>query len=631
MSAGETVDEGEDDCVVVEVRSQHGAGKTHVDPISVASTSCPPSTARWRGGDGTAVGEEEDTVDFGFGVGFVTKTTAYGTAAAAAVTQIADSDANANKDKDKYKYKDDELQVTATVADGGGDDDDDDDDEGAAAGDYYHLSPGIQGRKCFDLTRSLPSAAAAAAKAGKHPEWGLTANDSERDVLIVPGGPRTPPPPLIRGTSPKSISKSARPSTCSTDTILDNLSTCDISHDDDFEELLRIANLSPYDLTTSTSPTYGDGLSPTDTCSSSPHSERNRQNSFIDEELQGQATFDLTRDPPDSHQATATTVADPGDTPSRQGLPICSNTESSSADSQLSQLRPPARKKKRTQEELLSSVLIELDTNLIESDGGGEILFQLQKTKARICVKPLPVRQIIKWDFSLAEMGNHFTGFVMRRVPASELFRIIQEKSFAQFAEKTLGALPPCSLTILIEALESGLRKLAIRDQQRIAAGGAAPIPITMEDIIPVFVYWQMKHNINVKLTNTPQDTVNYLVRITETISEAPYRKNTSSLPFCEEQVKPKHTLSSQADIWIAQLNQIPSVSEAIAKAVAAHYPTPTSLVSLYANSELDTRAKELLLAGIIVNEKTHRTVGPVASTRIYKMFSTLDPSVPLL
>ena len=84
--------------------------------------------------------------------------------------------------------------------------------------------------------------------------------------------------------------------------------------------------------------------------------------------------------------------------------------------------------------------------------------------------------------------------------------------------------------------------------------------PATKEDLIPLLVNMELAYSFKVQHTENALDTAAYIQRLTATIAELPYKKSEPTLPFCAEEVKPRHVLKSMSDVWAAQLMQIPNV-----------------------------------------------------------------------
>ncbi|KAJ2708946.1 hypothetical protein H4R19_004494 [Coemansia spiralis] len=93
-------------------------------------------------------------------------------------------------------------------------------------------------------------------------------------------------------------------------------------------------------------------------------------------------------------------------------------------------------------------------------------------------------------------------------------------------------------------------------------------------------------------------------------------------------------TVRSGADLpdaWVRALTQIPKVTQPMAQAIAAHYPTPRCLFAAWRRLPAPSD-RELLLANLSVASAaaTGRRIGAAMSTRIYRVFNEPDPARPL-
>lgn len=96
-----------------------------------------------------------------------------------------------------------------------------------------------------------------------------------------------------------------------------------------------------------------------------------------------------------------------------------------------------------------------------------------------------------------------------------------------------------------------------------------------------IVVWLQIEAKANIRQTESPFETADFLTRLTETIAQVPYkyfslksrflmrRRESAFSGFCAESVSKKGN-----DPWIGQLQQINGVSYQVAKVISRVYPT---------------------------------------------------------
>jgi hypothetical protein len=112
-----------------------------------------------------------------------------------------------------------------------------------------------------------------------------------------------------------------------------------------------------------------------------------------------------------------------------------------------------------------------------------------------------------------------------------------------------------------------------------------------------------------------------YLRKLTDSIGEAPQKRRhmaNEALGFCAESARPARSHETLGATWTAMLSQVPQISDRMARAIAAKYPTVTSLMRAY-EGLATVEEREALLAPIEVPHFMHsRPIGMAASKRLH-------------
>jgi len=121
-------------------------------------------------------------------------------------------------------------------------------------------------------------------------------------------------------------------------------------------------------------------------------------------------------------------------------------------------------------------------------------------------------------------------------------------------------------------------------------------------------------------------------LRLTYGLAEKPYKRTPSAFEgFCAEATS-RRAARSLKEAWIAQLEQIQSVSKTVAESIVEQYPTIASLMSIYKSEAFTTKEKQELLMDIRVKtiggSSSGRRIGPALSEKIYRVFTETDGSV---
>jgi hypothetical protein len=142
-----------------------------------------------------------------------------------------------------------------------------------------------------------------------------------------------------------------------------------------------------------------------------------------------------------------------------------------------------------------------------------------------------------------------------------------------------------------------------------------------------------------VYMTKNSTDTGQFLVCLTKYFATHGYQKVHSEVNLANcirTGMKPR----TMEEAWPIMLQQIPRVTERVALAIAAQFPSVESLYAKYEDPNLSESQKRELLKNIRVLEdplklpssaptkQAQRTLGSALSSKIYDVFMSVDPEV---
>ena len=212
-----------------------------------------------------------------------------------------------------------------------------------------------------------------------------------------------------------------------------------------------------------------------------------------------------------------------------------------------------------------------------------------------------------------------------------------------QEASAVRAALPPGSSVYFLVEDAAG----ALSDRQKAVGPRGANVSAAEVDAATNFLY--LTAGVQVIDVGRAAEVLPYIARICAAVAEAPYRSAPSSLATIVKVrvakkggaaaggagappgAPPGAPASESSDeggkrpasnVWNAQLQMVPGVSAARAAAIAAAYPTPTSLVAAYRG--LPSDAAPLLLAEVVPDAKPQRKM----SSNVHAVMTGRDPGV---
>jgi hypothetical protein len=275
---------------------------------------------------------------------------------------------------------------------------------------------------------------------------------------------------------------------------------------------------------------------------------------------------------------------------------------------------------RKSRPEMMAEMSVCFDTRIVEQGNGGVILAQMQAEQIACRVRTLAIAGTIEY----------YRGAASVREP-SVVVRIMGDEFVARCRAATIGGLlrdvklaygAAVQLVLLIEGLEAAVTS----DEQRRARGALVAQFDRLGEIVELEMSGVVVHE-----ARTSQLAADYVVNFTRILAERPYRKAPAFAEFCAESIGKGGALKGLS-VWGKQLCQIAGLSAPVAGAIVARYPTFRSLVvDGYLSPLLRDDEKQALLAGIQVQRTaangstTLRSIGPVLSTRVFKVFTTAD------
>lgn len=161
------------------------------------------------------------------------------------------------------------------------------------------------------------------------------------------------------------------------------------------------------------------------------------------------------------------------------------------------------------------------------------------------------------------------------------------------------------------------------------------PPEVTWVDCQAAIVSLQLMIGCSVRLCPGPEELAEYVFTLTKAVSEKPFQKE-SKFSFHPDAATThkKRAVDSESQLsatWKNQLMQFNNLSEPMASAVVAQYPTPAHLIEAYGSCD----NAPLLLQDITVRRgvgtvASTRRLGPVQSQRIHLLLTTADPHVTI-
>ncbi|ODM97050.1 Crossover junction endonuclease EME1 [Orchesella cincta] len=230
------------------------------------------------------------------------------------------------------------------------------------------------------------------------------------------------------------------------------------------------------------------------------------------------------------------------------------------------------------------------------------------------------------------------------------------ELCLADWIKKILRKNPGKQLTLLIDGLESYIKKINRRVQKeyrdRVLKGDNAadntkrkrkvdpskePIHLSRNEIQSAFIGVQLQTGINYRYYENPTELSNLLLQYTKSIGDAPFKvEKMNSMEFdwyavsdCVGGIPVDDDGKGMRSLWLSQLSQFPGVGQESAIAIARVYGSPRELYQAYRRCSCADEGRSMLsniqvTMGVGPLAKTRR-LGPEASKKIYRFFTAMD------
>ncbi|XP_006833712.1 PREDICTED: crossover junction endonuclease EME1 [Chrysochloris asiatica] len=324
-------------------------------------------------------------------------------------------------------------------------------------------------------------------------------------------------------------------------------------------------------------------------------------------------------------------------------------------------------------EECLKHMAAVLDPELLQMEGGGQLLGALQSMECRCVIEAQAVPCSITWRRAgLSEDGGEDWAeepvvlvLLLAKAVVSRITNLKQEslgdsnkgkealRSFVvDVSAKTTGK----ALSLVIVDQEKCFsaqnpprrRKQGVtsRDQakekQRPPEGNSGSRPlVTRVDLEEALVDLQLHTEAQVQILQSWKEMADYACTFTKAVAEAPFKKlrDQTAFSFCLESDwaaggKVDSSGRGLALVWRRQIQQLNRVSLEMASAIVNAYPSPQLLALAYQRC-FSEQERQNLLADIKVRRgvgvtSTSRRVGPELSRRVYLQMTTLQPDLSL-
>ncbi|XP_039083670.1 crossover junction endonuclease EME1 isoform X2 [Hyaena hyaena] len=375
----------------------------------------------------------------------------------------------------------------------------------------------------------------------------------------------------------------------------------------------------------------------------------------------------------------------------RRGSPGCrprgqaSREESSKRQQERKAAAAPLnRLKAQRPEECLQHIVVGLDPELLQTEGGGQLLGALQSMGCRCVIEVQAVPRSIAWSRRAGPAEDGAEGWleepmVLVLLPteafASMIYNFKQgslggsekgKETLRSFVSDTTARTAGKVLSLVIvdqekrfsvELLPSHLPYPSAPDPPRRRKPGVAHREQTKEkqrrqpeagtghavsrlDVEEALVDLQLYTEAQARIVQSWKEVADFACALTKAVAEAPFKKLRDQTSFsCLESdwaggAKVDRAGRGLALVWRRQIQQLNRVSLDVASAIVDTYPCPRRLVQAYRRC-FSEQERQNLLADIQVRRgegvtSTCRRVGPELARRIYLQMTTRQPALSL-
>lgn len=307
--------------------------------------------------------------------------------------------------------------------------------------------------------------------------------------------------------------------------------------------------------------------------------------------------------------------------------------------------------KKKNDKQALEELTVLIDRRLLEQAGGADVLSFLQKNNCKTQIQDLKLANTILWrrktkNEETEQEEEYEEKFLLVKVTATDLATLISKDMLIKHYDMLKTSYVGYRITYLIEGLDAYLKDsvkeksasmrnivLSMSDSQVPSATAVtnkkkkedSERRLMRKDFDEALLVLQIEKGCSVRKTYDANETADTVYRFTSSIAQIPYKKQEPAFEtFCAESaLGGRKSAKTIYEAWIAQLEQINSVSKQIAEAIAKKFPTLRSLVNMYLSTGMTEREKKLLLAELRIESfgAPGRKVGPAISEKVYRVF----------
>ncbi|KAM6174629.1 crossover junction endonuclease EME1 [Erethizon dorsatum] len=329
------------------------------------------------------------------------------------------------------------------------------------------------------------------------------------------------------------------------------------------------------------------------------------------------------------------------------------------------------RLKAQGPEECLKHIIVALDPELLQTEGGGQLLGALQSMACHCVIEAQAVPRSVTWRrragptedeeawveepvILVLLLAEAFVSKIRNLKQGSPGSSENRKETLEGFVTDITARAGGKALSLVIVDQEKCFRaqnpprrgkrgvanKQAKEKQQRRQGSSTAPT-VSRVDMEEALVDLQLHTEAQVQVVQSWKELADFTCSVTKAMAEAPFKKlrDDTSFSFCLESgwargVKVDRAGRGLALVWRRQIQQLNRVSLDMASAVVDAYPSPQLLVQAYWRCDSE-QERQNLLADIQVRRgvgvtATSRRVGPELSRRIYLQMTALQPDLSL-
>ncbi|XP_004859745.1 crossover junction endonuclease EME1 [Heterocephalus glaber] len=330
-----------------------------------------------------------------------------------------------------------------------------------------------------------------------------------------------------------------------------------------------------------------------------------------------------------------------------------------------------SRLKAQRPEECLKHIVVALDPELLQMEGGGQLLGALQSMECHCVIKAQAVPRSVTWRrragpgedeeawveepaILVLLLAEAFVSMICNLKQGSPGSSENGKKTLKGFVTDVTARTGGKALSLVIVDQEKCFRaqnpprkgkqgaanKQAREKQQRLRKSSMAS-SVSRVDVEEALVDLQLHTEAQVQIVQSWKELADFACSVTKAVAEVPFKKlrDETSFSFCLESdwaggLKVDRAGRGLALVWRRQIQQLNRVSLDMASAVVDAYPSPQLLVQAYRRC-VSEQERQNLLADIQVRRgvgvtATSRRIGPDLSRRIYLQMTALQPDLSL-